>query len=234
MKKKPLVVANWKATKTIKETIEWVKRAKPKLEEIVGIEVVICPSFTSLPFVASLFKDTNVKVGGQNVSHLPEGPYTGEVTAAMLDGLADFCIVGHSERRRNFGETNEEINAKISHLSQFKIKSVACISNLAEVNSLQSVKDKIAAVAYEPLFAIGTGKPDTPENAEKMAQLIKKALGDKVKVIYGGSVDPGNVAKFTSQTTVDGVLPGRASWDSETFLDLLDSIRLNSRRAQWH
>ena len=103
MKKKPLVVANWKATKTIKETIEWVKRAKPKLEGIVGIEVVICPSFTSLPFVASLFKGTSIKVGAQTVSHLPDGPYTGEVTAAMIDGLVDYCIVGHSERRKNFG-----------------------------------------------------------------------------------------------------------------------------------
>src|SRR4030067_839978 len=102
MKKKPLVVANWKATKTIKETIEWIKRAKPKIEEMAGIEIVICPPFTSLPFVAALFKDTNIKVGAQNVSHFPDGPYTGEGSSAMLDGLVDYCIVGHSERRKNF------------------------------------------------------------------------------------------------------------------------------------
>jgi triosephosphate isomerase len=228
MKKKPLVVANWKATKTIKETIEWVKRTKPKLEEMVYLEVVVCPSFTSLPFVASLFKDTSIKVGAQNVSHWPDGPYTGEVTAAMIDGLADYCIVGHSERRRKFGETNEEVNSKINHLSQFKIKSVVCISNLDEANALWSVKDKITVVAYEPLFAIGTDKPDTPENAKKMSTLIKKALGEKIKVIYGGSVDPGNVANFTNQPEIDGVLPGRASWEPENFLNLLDSIRLNS------
>ena len=228
MKKKPLVVANWKATKTIKETIEWIKRAKPKIEEMAGIEIVICPPFTSLPFVAALFKDTNIKVGAQNVSHFPDGPYTGEVSSAMLDGLVDYCIVGHSERRKNFAETNEDINAKIKHLEQFKIKSVVCISNLNEVKSLEVVKNKVTAVAYEPLFAIGSDNPDTPENAEKMALLIKKTLGEEVKVIYGGSVDPSNVTKFTNQPTVDGVLPGRASWDPTTFLDLLNNIRLNS------
>ncbi|OGY26619.1 MAG: hypothetical protein A2Z24_02250 [Candidatus Woykebacteria bacterium RBG_16_44_10] len=228
MKKKPLVVANWKATKTIKETIEWVKRAKPKLEEMVGIEIVICPPYTSLPFVAALFKDTNIKVGAQNVSHFPDGPYTGEVSSAMLDGLVDYCIVGHSERRKNFAETNEDINAKIKHLEQFKINSVVCISNLNEVKSLEVVKNKVTAVAYEPLFAIGSDNPDTPENAEKMALLIKKTLGEEVKVIYGGSVDQSNVAKFTIRPAIDGVLPGRASWDSEIFLDLLEIIRLNS------
>ena len=228
MKKKPLVVANWKATKTIKETIEWIKRSKSKLEEIVGVEIVICPPFTSLPFVAALFKDTNIKVGAQNVSHLPDGPYTGEVTAAMLDGLVDYCIVGHSERRKNFAETNEGINAKIKHLEQLKIKSVVCISNLNEVRSLETVKNKVTAIAYEPLFAIGTDKPDTPENAEKMSSLIKKSLGGQMKVIYGGSVDSGNVAKFTNRPAIDGVLPGRASWKPGTFLDLLIAIRLNS------
>lgn len=228
MKKKPLVVANWKATKTIKETIEWIKRAKSALEEVDYADIVISPPFTSLPFVAALFKDTNVKVGAQNVSHYPDGPYTGEVSSAMLDGLVDYCIVGHSERRKNFAEGDEDVKAKIKHLFQFKIKSVVCISNLNEVKSLELVKDKINAVAYEPLFAIGTDKPDTPENAEKMAFLIKKTLGEGIKVIYGGSVDQGNVAKFTNKKAVDGVLPGRSSWEPETFLDLLEAIRLNS------
>ncbi|OGY21287.1 MAG: hypothetical protein A2126_02505 [Candidatus Woykebacteria bacterium GWB1_45_5] len=231
MKKKPLVVANWKATKTIKETIEWVKMAKPKLGEITGIEIVICPPFTSLPFVTALFKDTRVKVGAQSVSRFSDGPYTGEISSAMLDGLVDYCIVGHSERRRNFAETNEEINAKIKNLSEFKIKSVVCISNLNEIRSLESVRDKITAVAYEPLFAIGTDKPDTPENAEKMAMLIKKSLGEQVKAIYGGSVDPSNVAKFTRQPSISGVLPGRASWNPGIFLDLLEAIRLNDQTA---
>jgi len=227
MEKKPLVVANWKATKTIKETIDWVKAAKPKLEGLKGVEVVICPPFTSLPFIASLFKDTAIKVGAQNVAHYPEGAYTGEVTAKMLDGLADYCLVGHSERRKNFSETNEQINQKVGLLSEYGIKSIVCISNIDEVNSLVTNKNKIEAVAYEPLFAIGSDKPDTPENASKMAVAIKKILGEEVKVIYGGSVDPSNVASFTKEENIDGVLPGRASWQPEIFLSLLDSILHN-------
>jgi triosephosphate isomerase len=227
MEKKPLVVANWKATKSIKETIDWVKAAKPKLEGLTGIEVVICPSFTSLPFIASLFKGTSIKVGAQNVSHFPEGAYTGEVTAKMLDGLADYCLVGHSERRKNFAETNEQINQKVILLSECGIKSIVCISNIDDVNSLVTNKNKIEAVAYEPLFAIGSDKPDTPENASKMAVAIKKILGEGIKVIYGGSVDPNNVASFTKEENIDGVLPGRASWQPEIFLSLLDSILHN-------
>lgn len=226
MNKKPIVVANWKATKTIKETINWIKEAKPTLEEVDFAQIVICPPFPSLPIAATLFQDTNIKVGAQNVSHYSDGPYTGEVTANMLDGLASYCIVGHSERRKNFAETNQQVNAKIGNLSKYNIKAVVCVSSPQEVQTLESVKDKIAVVAYEPLFAIGTDKPDTPEHAEKAAVEIKKTLEDKVEVIYGGSVDPSNVFKFTSQKNISGVLPGRASWEAETFLDLLTSIKL--------
>jgi triosephosphate isomerase len=217
-----LIIANWKATKGVNEAVEWTKVTRESLEKIENLEVVICPSFVCLPFISSIFKDTNIKVGAQDVSKFPPGAYTGEVTATMLDGLADYCIVGHSERRKNFKETNEDVNEKIKQLGQNGIKSVVCVSKSAEVEALEEVAHDISVVAYEPLFAIGSDKPDTPENAAKFAQDIKAKLPG-VRVIYGGSVDPGNLASFLAKEDIDGVLPGRASWDPDTFLELLNS-----------
>jgi len=236
MKNKPLIVANWKATKTIKETIEWAKQTKPALEENNSETIVICPPYTSIPFVASLFKDTNIKIGAQNVAKFKKGAYTGEVTAEMLDGLVDYCIIGHSERRKFFGETDDDVIQKAELLLQFQITPILCVSDLGQLDSYSNrgkfiidKSDEIVFV-YEPPGAISGGgayRPEDPEIASTNTRKMEKKIGRKAMILYGGSVNPENVVRFLSKENIDGALIGQASTDPQTFLELLNSIKLN-------
>src|SRR4030042_2720298 len=233
MNKKPLVVANWKATKTIKETIEWVKEAKTELEKINWAESVICPPFSSLPAAASLFECTNIKVGAQNVSKFKKGAYTGEVTIEMLDGLIEYCIVGHSERRKYFDETDSDVIEKVKLLLEFGITPILCVSDLAQMDSYLARGKEIVEAAEkivfvdEPPGAISGGgayRPDNPENANANAYKISEKIGKKVVTLYGGSINPENVRSFFSQENIDGGLIGQASTDPSSFLKILNNI----------
>ena len=233
--KKPLIVANWKATKTIKETVQWIKETKPALEKINSADIVICPPFTSLPLVSSLFKDTNVKVGSQDISKFKKGAYTGEVTAEMLNGLADYSIVGHSERRRLFGEDDDDVIKKVKLLFEYNITPILCVSDLLQTDSYISrgeiiiEKSEKIIFVYEPPSAISGGgayRPDNPEDVNLAAGKISEKIGKKIVVLYGGSINPENVNSFLSQKNIDGGLVGQASTDPKVFMDLFASIKL--------
>jgi len=227
---KPIIVANWKANKNIQETADWVNQTKTHLEEAKNVEVVVCPPFTSIPTITGLLTDSIVKVGAQNVSDKPEGAFTGEVTAKMLKGLVTHCIIGHSERRRYYNENEEQVGQKIENLVAEGIIPILCISDLLQMDNYlkahQSFKENAKKIifVYEPPSAISGGgayHPETPQEASLNAAKIGEKIGEEVCTLYGGSVSENDVDQFLAEQNINGVLVGKASLSSETFISLV-------------
>lgn len=234
--KKLFIVANWKSNKTIKDTEKWLhdfnEELKRKQLSFESKEIIIAPSFTLLEHAKYCLTNLKltVKLSAQTISPFEEGAYTGEVSARQIKEFGDYVIVGHSERRKNFGEDDEMVNQKLDQTLKQELTPILCISNLQEVqkskvksqnhNSKLKSYDNSMIVAYEPLFAIGSGTPDTPENANEFAKSIKKELGE-IPVLYGGSVTSDNVKSFTCMPHIDGVLVGGASLDPLEFLKII-------------
>lgn len=214
--KKLFIVANWKSNKTEPEANSWLQRLKIKDLRLTNKEIIICPSFTVLPILKSLIinHDSSIKLGAQNISPFDEGAYTGEVNGKQIKEFADYVIVGHSERRANFYENNNLIAQKIDKGLKHGLVPILCISDLDQAQSFNGI------IAYEPLSAIGSGNPDTPENGEDIASKIKNKVGE-IPVLYGGSVTSDNVKSFTSMPNIDGVLVGGASLDPLEFLKII-------------
>lgn len=187
-------------------------------------EIVICPSFNLLPIVKSYLLNHKflIKVGAQDISPFDEGAYTGEVNGKQIKEFAQFVIVGHSERRKNFFENEKIVNAKITQALKNGLTPIVCISNLEQVKKTQEVLKNSTqfVIAYEPLFAIGSGTADTPENADQMCREIKSILGE-VPTLYGGSVNKDNIRSFTNMLNNDGALVGKASLDPLEFLGII-------------
>lgn len=219
---KLLIVANLKSYKTENEAKEWLENFKKikELEQILGNkEIIICPSFTLLSLFSLYISDNNlpVKTGAQNVSSFDEGAYTGEVNAKQIKDFADFVLIGHSERRNNFGETDEML---------FKKTELSLKHGLAPIFLVQGkdnvIPQGVELIAYEPVFAIGSGTPDTPENADQIASVIK-SKSNSYKILYGGSVTSENIKSFTSMQNISGVLVGGASLDPEEFIKIIQN-----------
>lgn len=243
--RKPIIAGNWKMNKTIAEGLEFINEVKGKSDG--EVEVLICAPFTLLKDLKEASKGTNIKIGAQNMHFENSGAFTGEVSPANLVELGiDYVIIGHSERREYFNETDETCNKKVLKAIEVGINPILCCGETLEeresnrtiekvkgqiIKGLANVKsediDKVV-VAYEPIWAIGTGKTATSEQANEVIAEIRTIirsmfgdLADKVRIQYGGSVKPSNVSEIMGQSDIDGALVGGASLNPNDFLGLL-------------
>ncbi|OGG08112.1 hypothetical protein A3D05_05230 [Candidatus Gottesmanbacteria bacterium RIFCSPHIGHO2_02_FULL_40_24] len=216
------LIGNWKSNKNSTDVAGFLKIFAHKCKNIKKIplkipKIVICPSYIHLPLSRDLIKKYNlpVELGAQNISPYGEGAFTGEVSASQLKEYVRYVIIGHSERRSNFAENEKILADKAKNALTNGLKVIYCVPD-----SKIPVPDGVAVIAYEPVFAIGTGKPDTPENANRTIGVIKKNYIN-TPVIYGGSVTSENIKSFMEKEYIDGVLPGKSSLDPISFYKML-------------
>ncbi len=241
--RKPYIAANWKMMKNLAETEEFISSFIPLVEGITDADILLAPPFTSLSLSAQMLLPTNVKLGAQNMFYEESGAYTGEISADML--LFAGCstvIIGHSERRQYFGETNETVNKKIKMARSRGLEVILCIGESLEdresgktfdllsaqlAGSLKDITMDGVTVAYEPIWAIGTGKTATPQIANETHIHIREWLSknkensDGVRIQYGGSVKPENIGELISESEIDGALVGGASLKPDSFANIV-------------
>ncbi len=252
MHRKPMVAGNWKMNKSINETRDLLKEIKPLVEGIEDVTVVVCPPFVGLAIAKQELEGSQVHIGAQNMHWENSGAYTGEVSAGMLEGLAEYVIIGHSERRALFGETDETVNKKVLAAFGHGLKVIMCVGETldenqagktAEVVSRQVKKGlksvsvdqaKGLTIAYEPVWAIGTGLAATPEGANDvhkkvirpiLRELFGREPGDAILILYGGSVNDKNARELFSQSDIDGGLIGGASLKAASFAAIVQAAR---------
>lgn len=220
LKKTIWIIANWKSNKTIAEALDWVSKVGPQVPKQDNLKIVVCPSFNSLSEVkkAVTVGSYPLIVGSQDLSPFGVGAFTGEEAASLLKELIDLSIIGHSERRKNFAETDEMVSAKVKQALENSITPLVCVQG-----EQTEVPLGCHLIAYEPIFAIGSGNPDTPENANLLAANLKQKYGPDVAVLYGGSVNSTNATRFISKEDISGVLVGGASLDPEEFIKICHS-----------
>jgi len=250
MSRKYLIAGNWKMNTTASESVDLISEINSLVGQQTQVQVCICPPFTSIQKSSSLVEQSEVLLGAQNMSAEPSGAFTGEISAEMLRDLyVNFVILGHSERRQYFRETNESINLKVLAAVQNNLKPIYCIGETLEEResekTLEVVKTQVQeglanfplsevdnlVLAYEPVWAIGTGKTATDEMAQEvhayvralLMDLFGDAAGSGIRILYGGSMKPENAAGLLSQPDVDGGLIGGASLNAKSFCAIVDS-----------
>ncbi len=244
----PLVAGNWKMHLTVAEARELVFAMSRSLNEVRGVEKVLCPPFTALLAVAALLKGTDIGLGAQNMHWEEQGAFTGEIAPGMVKEFCEYVILGHSERRKYFGETDETVNRKVHAAQAHDLTPIVCVGETLKENEagrtaevvsrqvregLKGLDAAFAArvvVAYEPVWAIGTGRAATGPDANRVvAEVIRPTLAEMfgeetaraVRVLYGGSVKAGNAAEFFTQPQIDGALVGGASLKPEEFVQIV-------------
>ncbi|HIG0360668.1 TPA: triose-phosphate isomerase [Clostridium sporogenes] len=243
-----IIAGNWKMNKTVKEAVELVKELKPLVKD-AKCDVVVCPTYVCLPAVLEEVKGSNIKVGAQNMHFQESGAYTGEIAPKMLEELGvHYVIIGHSERRQYFNETDETVNKKVKKAFEHNLIPIVCCGEsldqregnitekvleeqikvgLKELNKEQVEK---LVIAYEPIWAIGTGKTATDEQANETIGYIRtvvkamygESVADKVRIQYGGSVKPGTIKAQMNKEEIDGALVGGASLKAEDFAAIVN------------
>ena len=212
-----LIVANWKSNKTTAQALEFLEKFSQDYKPRSNIKVVICPSYLCVPKVSELVRENNleIEVGVQNISPFDGGAYTGEVAAIQASEFVTHAIIGHSERRLNFGETDEMVADKVDMAKKYGIKSIVCVSS-----QNMSVPDGAEIIAYEPIEAIGTGNAEDPASVAEVFQSLFQAYPGK-PLLYGGSVTADNAQDFLNILQFGGFLVGGASLDPESFLSII-------------
>ena len=245
--RKPIIAGNWKMHKTIAEALEFVSDIKDRVNN-EKVEAVICAPFTLLKDLKEATKGTSIKIGAQNMHFEEKGAFTGEISPLMLKELdMDYVIIGHSERRQYFNETNETVNKKVLKALEVGIDPILCVGETLEEREAGNTKDvcKVqvekalenvskediakVVIAYEPIWAIGTGKTATSEDANDVIAYIRqvvanlyKDLANEVRIQYGGSVKPSNVGEIMNQSDIDGALVGGASLEANDYIQLVN------------
>lgn len=243
--RKYLVAGNWKMNKDINESADLARRIVLNTNGIKKVDILICPPFTSLLPVYDIVKDSNIKLGAQNMYYEDEGPFTGEISAKFLKSAGcEFVIIGHSERRKYFNESDNSVNRKIKQALKYNLTPIVCVGETLEERENgktediikrevtgalkeQNNKDKII-FAYEPIWAIGTGKTAKPEDANKIHKtirnIVKTEFGmdeNELRILYGGSVKPANTESLMTQDDIDGSLIGGASLEAKSFVEII-------------
>lgn len=244
----PIIAGNWKMHKTVEEALELVNGLKGRVKD-AKCQVVVCPSFVCLPAVVDAVKGTNIEVGAQNMHFEEQGAFTGEVSPLMLKSLGvKYVIIGHSERRQYFAETDETVNKKIHTVFMHGLLPILCVGETLEEREAGKTYEKVGTqvkkdldgltkeqaaetvIAYEPIWAIGTGKTATSEDANEVIKFIRKTAAemfgsdtaDKIRIQYGGSVKPSTIKEQMAQSDIDGALVGGASLKAEDFAAIVN------------
>jgi triosephosphate isomerase len=252
----PIIAGNWKMHKTIAEAVLLARQVREAVAGIEGVEVVLCPPFTALSAVEDVITESDIGLGAQNMHWEAQGAFTGEVSPVMLKGWCDYVIIGHSERRQFFGETDAGVNQKVKAALAHHLKPIVCVGeNLAQNEAgetesfvggqvkaafagLSAAEAQTVVVAYEPIWAIGTGRNAEPADANRiiggvirsaLAEIYDEAVAQQIRVQYGGSVKPDNIESFMAQPDVDGALVGGASLEADSFVALVKGALVKYR-----
>lgn len=246
--RKPIIAGNWKMHNTINESVKLMSALAPLVKSVKDIDVVVCPPFTALAVLTSTFRGKNMQVGAQNVHWEAKGAFTGEISAAMLSEIGvKYVIIGHSERRQYFGETDEDVNKRAKAALAAGITPIICVGESLEtrekgthlryvakqvrlaIEGLRPEQVAKCVIAYEPIWAIGTGKTATEAEAEEVcahirktvARLVSKRAADRIRIQYGGSVKPETIKGFMMQPDIDGALVGGAALKAADFAKIV-------------
>ncbi len=246
--RKPIIAGNWKMNKTIGEAVQMVEELKLLTAKFTSVDIVVAPSFTALAAIANAIDDTNIALSAQDMYWVDSGAFTGETSPIMLkDAGCEYVIIGHSERRQYFAETNETVNNKLKAAHEYGLIPIVCVGEKLDereagiteevikghvVNGLAGINEEDiqeTIIAYEPVWAIGTGKTATPEQAQEVHAFIRGLLKDiyssdiaaNVRIQYGGSVKPDNTVDLIAQPDIDGALVGGASLQADSFAQII-------------
>ena len=247
--RKPILAGNWKMSKTLYESVRFVRDIRPLLTQCQNVDIVVFPSFVALHLMSETLKDSNIAVGAQNIHWAESGAYTGEVSASMVEEIAGFVLIGHSERREYFSETDAIVNKKIKAALAHGLTPIVCVGENLEqkeagatdlwvcwqvqlaFNGLSAEEAAVVLVAYEPIWAIGTGKSATADDANRvcgsvvrgmLAKMYGEQAAQRMRILYGGSANEKNIGELMAMPDIDGALIGGASLKADPFVEMIN------------